>query len=78
MDRERNEEEELPDPRGKWRHYAQRRHARGGVLIAPGKLTDFCPPTAGRRCAAMVSQYDKDDVGGRRSGQVRLPRPHPR
>ncbi len=35
----------------------------GGVLIAPGKLTDFCPlykqPGAE---ASVVSQYDKDDV----------------
>ena len=35
----------------------------GGVLIAPGKLTDFCPlykqPGAE---ATVVSQYDKDDV----------------
>lgn len=35
----------------------------GGVLIAPGKLTDFCP----LYCAdgahdSVVSQYDKDDV----------------
>ena len=34
----------------------------GGVLIAPGKLTDFCPlyTQAGHRRA--VSQFDKDDV----------------
>jgi len=35
----------------------------GGVLIAPGKLTDFCPlykpPGAD---TGVVSQYDKDDV----------------
>ena len=35
----------------------------GGVLIAPGKLTDFCPlykqPGAE---AGVVSQFDKDDV----------------
>ncbi len=35
----------------------------GGVLIAPGKLTDFCPlykqPGAE---SGVVSQYDKDDV----------------
>ena len=35
----------------------------GGVLIAPGKLTDFCPlycqPGAE---GSVVSQYDKDDV----------------
>jgi DNA polymerase-3 subunit alpha len=35
----------------------------GGVLIAPGKLTDFCPLySAGGGEAAVVSQYDKDDV----------------
>ncbi|KND59776.1 DNA polymerase III alpha subunit [Candidatus Burkholderia verschuerenii] len=33
----------------------------GGVLIAPGKLTDFCPLyTQGED--GVVSQYDKDDV----------------
>src|SRR5690606_40687720 len=35
----------------------------GGVLIAPGKLTDFCPlycqPGSD---SSAVSQYDKDDV----------------
>jgi DNA polymerase III subunit alpha len=34
----------------------------GGVLIAPGKLTDFCPLYNGRRHDAVVSQFDKDDV----------------
>ncbi len=40
----------------------------GGVLIAPGKLTDFCPLYAqsGQKNAnggvSTVSQYDKDDV----------------
>src|SRR5260363_24118 len=40
----------------------------GGVLIAPGKLTDFCPLYAqsGQKNAngeiGTVSQYDKDDV----------------
>jgi DNA polymerase-3 subunit alpha len=33
----------------------------GGVLIAPGKLTDFCPLYAADGAAA-VSQFDKDDV----------------
>ncbi|MES2771230.1 MAG: DNA polymerase III subunit alpha, partial [Pseudomonadota bacterium] len=33
----------------------------GGVLIAPGKLTDFCPLYAADG-GALVSQYDKDDV----------------
>ncbi|MCB1916051.1 MAG: DNA polymerase III subunit alpha, partial [Rhodocyclaceae bacterium] len=35
----------------------------GGVLIAPGKLTDFCPLYIADGDDAMpVSQYDKDDV----------------
>lgn len=38
----------------------------GGVLIAPGKLTDFCPLyTQGGQndgSSGVVSQYDKDDV----------------
>lgn len=35
----------------------------GGVLIAPGKLTDFCPLyIASAEDASPVSQYDKDDV----------------
>jgi DNA polymerase-3 subunit alpha len=35
----------------------------GGVLIAPGKLTDFCPLYAQNGQAEYaVSQYDKDDV----------------
>ena len=34
----------------------------GGVLIAPGKLTDFCPLYSAGGEAAVVSQYDKDDV----------------
>ncbi|MBK9245474.1 MAG: DNA polymerase III subunit alpha [Burkholderiales bacterium] len=35
----------------------------GGVLIAPGRLTDFCPLySAGGGEASVVSQYDKDDV----------------
>jgi len=35
----------------------------GGVLIAPGKLTDFCPLyQADAKEAAPVSQFDKDDV----------------
>ena len=34
----------------------------GGVLIAPGKLTDFCPLYAQPGSASAVSQYDKDDV----------------
>ncbi|HRK57253.1 MAG TPA: DNA polymerase III subunit alpha, partial [Burkholderiaceae bacterium] len=35
----------------------------GGVLIAPGKLTDFCPLySAGGAGDAVISQFDKDDV----------------
>ena len=65
VDRERNEEEvaELLDlaaqveglPRNVGMH-------AGGVLIAPGKLTDFCPLYSQDEGSAMVSQYDKDDV----------------
>ena len=34
----------------------------GGVLIAPGKLTDYCPLYSADAGASVVSQYDKDDV----------------
>ncbi|MGQ0509551.1 MAG: DNA polymerase III subunit alpha [Betaproteobacteria bacterium] len=34
----------------------------GGVLIAPGKLTDFCPLYAAEGTANVISQLDKDDV----------------
>ncbi len=34
----------------------------GGVLIAPGRLTDFCPLYSADAGASVVSQYDKDDV----------------
>ena len=34
----------------------------GGVLIAPGKLTDFCPLYVADASDAAVSQFDKDDV----------------
>ncbi|MBI5109546.1 MAG: DNA polymerase III subunit alpha [Rhodocyclales bacterium] len=34
----------------------------GGVLIAPGKLTDFCPLYAAAGADSVVSQFDKDDV----------------
>ena len=36
----------------------------GGVLIAPGKLTDFCPLYQAPGTDSVVSQYDKDDVEG--------------
>ena len=34
----------------------------GGVLIAPGKLSDFCPLYQQPGSESAVSQYDKDDV----------------
>jgi DNA polymerase-3 subunit alpha len=34
----------------------------GGVLIAPGKLTDFTPLYCADGSTSMVSQFDKDDV----------------
>src|SRR4029077_15225491 len=34
----------------------------GGVLIAPGKLTDFTPLYSAEGSNATVSQFDKDDV----------------
>jgi DNA polymerase-3 subunit alpha len=34
----------------------------GGVLIAPGKLTDFCPLYSADGGVTTVSQFDKDDV----------------
>jgi len=34
----------------------------GGVLIAPGRLTDFCPLYRAEGSDAAVSQFDKDDV----------------
>jgi len=34
----------------------------GGVLIAPGQLTDFCPLYQQPGSPAAVSQFDKDDV----------------
>ncbi|MFI4903796.1 MAG: DNA polymerase III subunit alpha [Burkholderiales bacterium] len=34
----------------------------GGVLIVPGKLTDFCPLYVQPGAEALVSQFDKDDV----------------
>ncbi|MES1980916.1 MAG: DNA polymerase III subunit alpha [Pseudomonadota bacterium] len=34
----------------------------GGVLIAPGQLTDFCPLYWPEGSTNAVSQYDKDDV----------------
>ena len=34
----------------------------GGVLIAPGKITDFCPLYQQPGSDIAVSQFDKDDV----------------
>ena len=34
----------------------------GGVLIAPGKITDFCPLYMQPGSDSAVSQFDKDDV----------------
>ena len=34
----------------------------GGVVIAPGKLTDFCPLYCADGGASVISQFDKDDV----------------
>ncbi|HXU93359.1 MAG TPA: DNA polymerase III subunit alpha [Gallionella sp.] len=34
----------------------------GGVVIAPGKLSDFCPLYCAEGSDSTVSQYDKDDV----------------
>ncbi len=34
----------------------------GGVLIAPGKITDFCPVYVAPGVESAISQFDKDDV----------------
>ncbi len=34
----------------------------GGVVIAPGKLSDFCPVYCSENGGSVVSQFDKDDV----------------
>jgi len=38
----------------------------GGVLIAPGRLTDFCPlytqESKDQDSSSVISQFDKDDV----------------
>ena len=34
----------------------------GGVLIAPGRLTDFCPLYKAPGTDSVISQFDKDDV----------------
>ena len=48
----------------------------GGVLIAPGKLTDFCPLYAAEGTANVVVAARQGRRRGGRPGQVRLPRPH--
>ncbi len=63
--RERNEEEvrellELGEKlEGLTRNVGM--HA-GGVLIAPGRLTDYCPLYAAEGTSHVISQLDKDDV----------------
>jgi DNA polymerase-3 subunit alpha len=37
------------------------KHA-GGIVIAPGALSDFCPTYLDRQSSALMTQYDKDDV----------------
>ena len=64
-ERERNEDEvaELLALGGKLEGLTRNvgMHA-GGVLIAPGKLTDFCPLYVAEGAANVISQLDKDDV----------------
>ena len=37
------------------------KHA-GGVVIAPGSISDFCPVYVDRQSKSIMTQYDKDDV----------------
>ena len=37
------------------------KHA-GGVVIAPGSISDFCPVYVDRSSSSVMTQYDKDDV----------------
>src|SRR5205809_2682551 len=64
-EREKNEDEvrELLELGGKLEGLVRNvgMHA-GGVLIAPGRLTDFCPLYAAEGTANVISQLDKDDV----------------
>ena len=48
----------------------------GGVLIAPGKLTDFCPLYAAEGTTQRDLAARQGRRRGGRAGQVRLPRPH--
>lgn len=45
----------------------------GGVLIAPGKLIDFCPLYAAGMLRKTSSVCMTKGRGSRRSGEVRLP-----
>ncbi|HEY6241472.1 MAG TPA: DNA polymerase III subunit alpha [Burkholderiales bacterium] len=64
-EREKNEEEtrELLALAGQLEGLARNvgMHA-GGVLIAPGKLTDFCPLYAAQGTESTISQFDMKDV----------------
>jgi DNA polymerase III subunit alpha len=64
-EREKNEEEtrELLALAGQLEGLARNvgMHA-GGVLIAPGKLTDFCPLYAAQGAESTISQFDMKDV----------------
>src|SRR5512135_281519 len=64
-ERERNEDEvrELLELGGKLEGLTRNvgMHA-GGVLIAPGRLTDYCPLYAAEGTVNVISQLDKDDV----------------
>ncbi len=48
------------------------KHA-GGVVIAPGKLTDFTPLYCEAGGENLVTQFDKDDVRAGGAGEVRFP-----
>ena len=64
-EREKNEDEvkELLEFGGKLEGMVRNvgMHA-GGVLIAPGRLTDFCPLYSAEGGVNVISQLDKDDV----------------
>src|SRR6185436_12736961 len=64
-EREKNEDEvkELLEFGGKLEGLVRNvgMHA-GGVLIAPGRLTDFCPLYSAENATNVISQLDKDDV----------------
>ena len=64
-EREKNEEEvrELLELAGRLEGLTRNvgMHA-GGVLIAPGKITDFCPMYAAEGSDSVVSQFDMKDV----------------